>query len=74
MWPSVPETSGPMLLSVQASARELGIGRDTAYQLVRNGRLRSVTVGRRRLIPRTELAAFVERESLVGIADAEARS
>jgi excisionase family DNA binding protein len=56
--------AAPLLAGVRDAARELGIGRDTAYQLVRDGRLRAVRVGRRLLIPRTELEAFVERELL----------
>jgi excisionase family DNA binding protein len=51
-----------LLRSVREAARELGIGRDSAYQLVRTGRLRSITVGRRRLIPSSELQAFIARE------------
>jgi excisionase family DNA binding protein len=39
------------------------IGRDTTYELIREGRIRSVKVGRRILIPRSELAAFVDREA-----------
>jgi excisionase family DNA binding protein len=59
-----PERSSePLLLSVRDAARELGIGRDAAYALVRSGRLRSVRVsGRHLLIPRTELVAFIARE------------
>ena len=52
-----------LLVSVSEAARELGIGRNSAYQLIRDGRLRSVSVGRRLLVPRTELEAFVARES-----------
>lgn len=52
-----------LLVSVRDAARELGIGRDSAYALVREGRLRSISVGRRILVPRTELEAFVEREA-----------
>ena len=55
--------SEPLLVGVREAARELGIGRDATYQLVREGRLRSVVLSRRVMIPRTELAAFVERES-----------
>ena len=54
--------TAPLLVGVKDAARELGIGRDTAYQLVRDGRIRAVSVGRKRLIPRSELAAFIERE------------
>lgn len=55
--------TAPLLLSVRDAARELGIGRDSAYGLVREGRLRSISVGRRILIPRAELERFVEREA-----------
>jgi len=54
--------SGPLLLSVREAARALGIGRDSCYALVRQGRLRSVSLGRRALIPRAELERFCERE------------
>lgn len=56
--------NGPLLLSVRDAARQLGIGRDTCYELVRCGRLRSVAIGRRRLIPFRELEAFAEREAV----------
>jgi excisionase family DNA binding protein len=54
----------PLLLGVRAFARELGpVGRDRVYELVKSGRIRSVRVGRKILIPRSELTAFIERES-----------
>jgi len=55
--------TGPLLLPVREVAAQLSIGRDTAYELVRSGRLRSVAIGRRRLIPFSELEDFVRRES-----------
>ena len=55
--------SESLLVSVRDAAAALSIGRDTTYQLVREGRIRAVRVNRRVLIPRTELAAFVEREA-----------
>jgi excisionase family DNA binding protein len=61
-----PSDDRPLLMGVPAAARELGLGRDSAYALVHEGRLRAVHVGRRVLIPRTELAAFVEREAARG--------
>ena len=55
--------SEPLLVGVREAARVLGLGRDTAYQLVREGRLRAVRVhSRRLLIPRAELEEFVARE------------
>ena len=62
----LPE-SAPLLVGVREAARELGIGRDSAYALVREGRLRHVSLGRRVLIPRTELEAFVQRELEDGV-------
>jgi excisionase family DNA binding protein len=56
-----------LLLGVRDAARELGLGRDMTYQLVREGRLRSVRVGRRVLVPRSELAAFCERETVEAV-------
>jgi excisionase family DNA binding protein len=56
-------TDSPLLVGVREAARELGIGRDAAYELVRAGRLRHVSLGRRVLIPRSELSNFVARES-----------
>ncbi len=53
----------PLLVSVREAAARLGIGRDTAYRLVAEGRLRSLSLGRRRLVPVAELTAFTERET-----------
>ncbi len=38
-------------LTVTELAEVLGIGRGTAYQLVRTGRIRSLRIGRRVVIP-----------------------
>jgi excisionase family DNA binding protein len=53
----------PLLISVREAAQRLGLGRDRTYQLIREGRLRSVALGRKRLVPVVELAAFVAREA-----------
>ena len=37
----------------------LGIGRNTAYELVRSGRLRSIRVGRQVRIPKNALIEFL---------------
>jgi excisionase family DNA binding protein len=52
----------PLLLTVREAAAILGTGRDATYGLVRSGRIRSIPVGRKRLIPRSELERFIERE------------
>jgi excisionase family DNA binding protein len=51
----------PLLVSVKDAARLLGIGRDAAYSLVREGTLPSIRLGRRILIPRGALEAWVRR-------------
>lgn len=58
-----------MLLSVPEAAEVIGVGRSVLYELLRDARLSSVTVGRRRLIPRASLIEFVtdlQRQSTVG--------
>ena len=63
---SIPEgrvvETEPALLSVEQSARYLGVGRTQVFVLLREGRLRSVKVGRRRLIPRSELDRYITEE------------
>ena len=55
--------SEPLLLGVRAACREVGgIGRDSMYELVRTGAVRSVKIGRKILIPRSELEAWIARE------------
>jgi excisionase family DNA binding protein len=48
-------TEPPRCVRVEEAARLLGVGRSTVYDLIRSGRLRSVKIGRRRLIPRDAL-------------------
>ncbi len=43
--------AGPLAVSPIAAARMLGIGRTHLYELMNNGSLRSVRLGKRRLIP-----------------------
>jgi excisionase family DNA binding protein len=49
----------PRCLRVEEAARLLNVGRSTAYDLIRSGRLRSVKIGRRRLVPRDALDALI---------------
>ncbi len=39
----------------------LGVGRTTIFELIASGELRSVRIGRRRLIPAAELHRYAER-------------
>jgi excisionase family DNA binding protein len=57
-----PEQSAPLLFGAQEAFRFIGVGRDTGYRLVTEGRLRVVRVNRRVLVARSECEAFVERE------------
>lgn len=49
----------PMTLRVEELMPILGIGRNTAYELVRSGRLRSIRVGRQIRIPKAEVLRFL---------------
>jgi excisionase family DNA binding protein len=55
----VPE---PLLLGIRQAAPIAGVGRDAMYRLVAEGRVRSVRLGRKRLVPRQELEAWIARE------------
>jgi excisionase family DNA binding protein len=48
-------TNPPRLLRVEEAAQLLGIGRSLAYHLIRTGRLRSIKIGSRRLVPRSAI-------------------
>ena len=50
----------PMTLRVEELLPLLGIGRNTAYELVRSGKLRSIRVGRQVRIPKNALIEFLE--------------
>ena len=51
------------LLSVDEAAGALSIGRSLVYDLIGAGRLRSVKVGRRRLIPSGAIADYIRAGS-----------
>jgi len=51
-----------LLLSPEQVAEILGIGRTFVFELIGNGRLKSLKLGRRRLIPRAEVEAFIASE------------
>ncbi|MGX1839391.1 helix-turn-helix domain-containing protein [Streptomyces diastaticus] len=48
------------LLRVEDAATTLGFKRSTAYEEIRRGRLRTVQVGRRRLIPTEYIEEYIE--------------
>jgi excisionase family DNA binding protein len=51
----------PVTVSVEEAAMLLGIGRTVAYRLVLASELRSVKIGRRRLVVRTSIEEYVAR-------------
>ena len=57
---STPE-SLPLLLTVGEMASVLRIGRNSAYQLVKDGNIQSIHVGRSIRIPRNALIQFMGR-------------
>jgi excisionase family DNA binding protein len=50
----------PLLLTVEAAARRLGIGRTAMYALVKTGDVESIRIGHLRRIPVDALHAFIE--------------
>jgi excisionase family DNA binding protein len=51
-----PNAGPEHLLSIDEAAATLGIGRSTLYQELDAGRIRSLKVGRRRLVPSSAIA------------------
>ncbi len=56
-------STSPRVLRVEEAARALGIGRSLVYDLIRTGRLRSLKVGSRRLIPITAIDEVISELS-----------
>jgi excisionase family DNA binding protein len=56
--------AGPQvrLVSVDAAAQLLGVGRTTVYDLINRGALRSLKIGRRTLLPVDGIDSFVGRK------------
>jgi len=65
-----PELHERLLLNVCDVAQLLGIGRNLAYELVRQNRLPHIRLGRRILIPREALWLWLEKESSIRTAEA----
>ena len=56
-----PENS--RTISVQTAARRLGIGRGLAYRLARSGEIPAIRLGRRLVVPVTQLEVLLSRGS-----------
>ena len=51
----------PMTLRVEELMPILGIGRNTAYELIRSGQILSIRIGRQIRIPRDALLEFLQK-------------
>lgn len=51
----------PLVLRVEDLMPVLGIGRNTAYELVRCGQIRSIKIGRQIRVPRDAVVEFLGR-------------
>ncbi|MFI8528373.1 helix-turn-helix domain-containing protein [Promicromonospora sukumoe] len=49
----------PVAYRVEEAAESLRIGRDSVYELIRSGRLRTIKVGARRLVPVVALSEYI---------------
>jgi excisionase family DNA binding protein len=56
--PQTEETK--RLLSAEELARELGVGRSTAYALLWSGQIPSMKIGRLRKVRREDVQAFID--------------
>jgi excisionase family DNA binding protein len=58
----IPEPDQDRGYSMEDAARLMGIGRSTVYELLASGRLESIKIGRRRIIPGLAIRAFMVAE------------
>jgi excisionase family DNA binding protein len=52
-----------LLCSIPDAARSLGVGRSKLYDLIAEGRLETIAIGRRRLVKTDSLQAFARGEA-----------
>jgi excisionase family DNA binding protein len=64
-----PRDEPPALLSVQECALLLGLSRTMVFSLIRDGALRSVKVGTRRLVARAAIEHFVTESGELVVAE-----
>jgi len=53
----------PVILRVADVMSILGIGRNTAYELIRCGQIRSIRVGKQLRIPKDALIGYISKET-----------
>ena len=57
------QRSNPLLISVREAARLLGISRNLAYELIAEGRLPHIRLGRRVLVSRYGLEQWIAQQA-----------
>lgn len=62
----------PMLLSVIQVSEISGLGRSLVYEKLLSGEIPSLKIGRRRLVKRAELSAYIERLTTDQVSDGAA--
>lgn len=53
----------PLTLRVEELMPILGIGRNTAYELIRSGQIRSIRIGRQLRVPKDAVLDFLVRQN-----------
>ena len=62
------ERAQAQLHDVEAVMKRLGLGRSKTFELIATGRLRSVKIGRRRLVSEAALTEYIENLDAGGAA------
>lgn len=63
-----PHAPEPLLLTVVAAGRLLAVGRTTVYELIKNGELPTVHIGRSCRVPAEAVADYVGRLLAIEVA------
>ena len=53
----------PLTLRVEELMPILGVGRNTAYELVRSGQIRSIRIGRQLRVPKDAVLNFLNQQN-----------
>lgn len=60
---TTPADESSLLLSIENTAKLLSIHRNTVFKLLRDGDLASLTIGKKRLVPRQEIDRFISERT-----------
>ncbi|HVL83209.1 MAG TPA: helix-turn-helix domain-containing protein [Pseudonocardia sp.] len=63
----IRQATTPLLLTAEEAAELLHIGRSKVYDLIRNGDLRSIKIGRLRRVPLDAVHEFAAQPSPEGV-------